>query len=204
MILLLLALNFTSKSWPYCEHTFSNCWTPALYGLKMTRSSAYIRWLINVSPAQQPAPRAFNNRGKSFIYILKRNGDRIPPWRTLLDTESSRCYIPPSHSHGLVWVPVPVRYPWLKRLKIKTMIRNNRLKNRGPTFRYNFSWFTIKCFRSINETHEHGWVQPIYLKSKKSVPCFHLKPNWSSVVRAYLSILLSRTVDITLANTIGQ
>lgn len=59
MILLLLALNFISKSAPYCVHIPRSCYRPALCGLKMTKLSVYIRWLISESATLQPVPLTF-------------------------------------------------------------------------------------------------------------------------------------------------
>ncbi|KAK2145545.1 hypothetical protein NP493_3911g00002 [Ridgeia piscesae] len=58
--LLLVLLYFISCSIPYSEHTDNNIDKPIDEGAMSTKSSAYIKWLINEEPIIHPAFTLFN------------------------------------------------------------------------------------------------------------------------------------------------
>ena len=58
--LLFALLYFMSCSMPYAEHTDSNNDKPIAEGDRSTKSSAYMRWLINVVPIVQPTFISFS------------------------------------------------------------------------------------------------------------------------------------------------
>ena len=70
--LLVVLLYLISCSIPYSEHTDNNIDKPIDEGAMSTKSSAYIKWLINEEPIIHPAFTLFNVN-------TQKSGERIPP-----------------------------------------------------------------------------------------------------------------------------
>ena len=62
------------------------CECPYRQGQRITRSSAYVRWLIMVFPTIQPVPQLFSSFDRSSTWIFQRKGDNMLPCLTPLLT----------------------------------------------------------------------------------------------------------------------
>ena len=91
----------------HTQHILRSSCCPVLLGLKVTRSSAYIRWFTSMPPIIPTVLQPFSLLDSSSIYKINKTGAKIPPFLTPLDTLKGADMLPPPHDvHLLVGIPI--------------------------------------------------------------------------------------------------
>ena len=142
-------LNKISYSHPYVYALSRSLCIPFADGESKTISSAYMRWLITLSPLQHPIGNLFSDILRILIYTLNNRGERIPPCLTPLFTGNTSDITDP-HLTQSVWF----EYHWLITLMINfgTPLFNNCLKS--------LSWFTrSNIYIYIAWNLDDDWIQ---------------------------------------------
>lgn len=152
-----------------------------IQGLKIIRSSAYIRWLTTEFPTRQPVLHPFNSFDKSSIYAL--NKIRIVWWAC---QQSSILGI---------FFGTPLANNFRKEKKKNSWFILS--KALGASIKHKFGGFLASILG-------HYFLSSI---NAQSVLYFLLKPHWlSAVTTSYFTLftsILSCTLERILARAIG-